>query len=231
MLWYKGWLETRLKLLFILGIIGLFLYATHLDIPNARTSFILFQVTSFGQMMALTICAMLAGAGINTQPALQATKGLHGSTLFTLSLPVSRLRLIAVRAGIGWLETVCAIALYYSAMWFYSPLLRAKVAPFDLVKYAVTLIVCASVIYCLSVLLAAFLDEIWRVYSTMFGAGLLVWLSSHFSLPTSIDFVRAAGKNSPLFTHSMPWSAMVFSLGLSVALFYAALKVAQAREY
>jgi hypothetical protein len=31
-------------------------------------------------------------------------RDLHGSTLFTLSLPASRLRLMSVRAAIGWLE-------------------------------------------------------------------------------------------------------------------------------
>jgi hypothetical protein len=41
---------------------------------------------------------------VTTQPSLVASKGIHGSTLFTLSLPVSRLRLMSVRAAIGWLE-------------------------------------------------------------------------------------------------------------------------------
>jgi len=32
----------------------------------------------------------LAGAGVRTQSAFQRMQGLHGSTYFTLSLPVSR---------------------------------------------------------------------------------------------------------------------------------------------
>ena len=32
-------------------------------------------------------------------------------------------------------------------------------------------------------------------------------------------------------SHAMPWSAMGFSVGLGAALLFAALKIAQAREY
>jgi hypothetical protein len=234
MLWYKGWLETRFRLLFALGTMCFILFSQHsliLTNMKIKTSELLFLVTFYSQILAMMTCAMLAGAGINTQPSFQATKGLHGSMLFTLSLPVSRLRLIAVRACIGWLETAGAFAAFVCALWFVSPVLRAKVAPLDLFKYAVTLMICASAIYLLSVLLATFLDDMWRIWGTMIAAGALAWLSNHFSLPASIDFVRAAGKNSSLFTHAMPWGAMAFSLVLSAALFYAALEVAQTREY
>lgn len=231
MLWYKGWLETRFKLLFTLGFVCLNLRMGHSFSPNIKTSVLLSMVTFMGQMMGMMICALLAGAGINTQPTFQATRGLHGSTQFTLSLPVSRLRLIAVRVAIGWLETVGAIAVFYCAMWFASPQLRAKVAPLDLFKYAVTLIVCGSAVYFLSVLLGTFLDEMWRVWGTMIAAVALGWLSVHTYLPASVDFIRATGKNSSLYTHAMPWSAMAFAVVLSAAFFYAALKIAQVREY
>ena len=51
--------------------------------------------------LGVNIAPLLAGAGIKTQAAFQTVKGLHGSTYFTLSLPVSRFRLLAIRAGIG----------------------------------------------------------------------------------------------------------------------------------
>jgi hypothetical protein len=38
-------------------------------------------------------------------------------------------------------------------------------------------------------------------------------------------------EGSPVLAHTMPWTAMVFSLGLAAILFFAALKVAQTREY
>jgi hypothetical protein len=231
MLWYKGWLETRFKLLFSLGSMCFMLFAQHSFTTSMKTPVLLYIVAFYSQMMTMVTCGMLAGAGINTQPSIQATKGLHGSTLFTLSLPVSRLQLLAVRAAIGWLEMTGAIAAFFCAMWLVSPLLRARVAPVELFKYAGTLIVCGSAIYLLSVLLATFLDEVWRIWSTMIAVGVLFWLSNKFSLPASVDLIRAAGKNSSLFTHTMPWSAMAFSLALAAVFFYVALKIAQSREY
>src|SRR5260370_17949501 len=103
------------------------------------------------------VCALLGGAGIVTQPSLQATKGFHGSTLFTLSLPVSRLRLLAVRASIGWLESVGVIGALCCGMWLVSPAFRAMATPVDMLEYGGTLIAFASPLYCLSVFLPPFL--------------------------------------------------------------------------
>ncbi len=39
------------------------------------------------------------------------------------------------------------------------------------------------------------------------------------------------GDGSPQVAHTMPWTAMAFSIGLAAILFFAALKIVQAREY
>jgi len=181
--------------------------------------------------LVLMVCSMLGGAGIVTQPSLQASKGLHGSTLFTLTLPVSRLRLLAVRAGIGWLEGAGVIGALCCGMWLVSPAFRAMATPVEMLEYAVTLIACASSLYCLSVLLATFLDDQWRAWGTMIASAALWWLSTHTPLPASANIFRAMQEGSPLLAHTIPWTAMAFSLGLAAILFFAALKVVQTREY
>lgn len=235
MLWYKAWLETRFRLLFSLVVMGLLLVFTYsirtaAPAPGARIpvfGIVLFSIPSF----VVVICAMLAGAGISTQPSLQATKGLHGSTLFTLSLPASRLRLLAVRAGFGWLEMAGAIGTLCCGMWFASSQLRGAVTVGEMFEYAETLIACASALYFLSVMMATFLDDQWRVWGTMLSAAALWWLSTHTPLPASMNIFRAMGEGSPLVAHTMPWLAMTFSLGLATILFFAAFKVVQHREY
>jgi hypothetical protein len=235
MLWYKGWLETRFRLLFVVGWAVVFLGLQHLGRtttpgPGAKgQAFVLVMFSN--PILVLAICALLGGAGIVTQASLQATKGLHGSTLFTLSLPVSRFRLLAVRAGIGWLELVCVIAALCCGMWFASPAYRAVATPVEMMEYAATLVACASALYGLSVLLATFLDDQWRAWGTMIAAAALWWLSTHIKLPASANIFRAMREGSPLLTHTMPWTAMAFSLGLTAILSLAALKVAQTREY
>ncbi len=143
MLWHKGWLETRYKLVFVLGFIVFIL--CELRMPQHGTAKMvpmIFQVTV--PVFVMAFCSLLAGAGIATQPPLQATKGLQGSMLFTLSLPVTRLRLLAICASIGRLEMAGLVSLLCTAMWIISPPLRELVSPFEMVEYAATLIVCAS---------------------------------------------------------------------------------------
>jgi hypothetical protein len=235
MLWLKGWLETRLRLLFVLVMIVFTMAVQHpvsVMSPSARSKAAILTVLALSTGVDILLaCSMLAGAGIDTQPSFQAAKGLHGSTLFTLSLPVSRLRLLATRAAVGWFEAVVLIAVLCCGDWLEFPLLRSITTPREMLEYAATLVVSTSAPYCLSVLLATFLGDQWRTWGTMMGALALWWLSFRHWLPASIDIVRAIGKGSPLIAHSIPWSAMAFSIVLAAIFFVAALKVAQTREY
>jgi hypothetical protein len=218
MLLYKGWLETRWRMLSALGWVGFCLLPW---VPESDS----------GRAAVLTgmIAILLAGAGTVTQVPLRATKGLHGSTLFTLSLPVSRFRLLAARAGLGWLEMTAAIAAWYAGVWFLYPKAIATVAV--TLESAGVLVVCASCLYAVTLLLATFLDDQWRLWCSMSVFAALWWLSNHTRFPASANVFRAMGDGLPLVTHTMPWTAMAFSLELAAILFFAALKVVQLREY
>jgi hypothetical protein len=235
MFWYKGWLETRFKLLFLVGFATLLLFFQY-SVRNAATppggknpalGFVMFSTPG----LVLMLCAILGGAGIATQPSFQASKGLHGSMLFTLSLPVSRLRLLAIRASIGWLEVAGVVVALCCGMWLVSPVFRAMSTFAEMMEYAGTLIACATALYCLSVLLATFLDDQWRAWGTMLASVALWWLSINTPLPASANIFRAMREGSPLLAHTVPWTAMAFSLGLAAILFFAAMKVVQTREY
>lgn len=235
MFWYKGWLETRFKLLFLVGFATFLLFFQH-SVLNAATppggrnpalGFVLFSTPS----LVLMLCAILGGAGIATQPSFQPAKGLHGSMLFTLSLPVSRLRLLAIRATIGWLEVAGVVVALCCGMWLVSPLFRTMSTFAEMMAYAGTLIGCASAFYCLSVLLATFLDDQWRAWGTMLASVALWWVSAHAPVPASANIFHAMREGSPLLAHTVPWSAMAFSFGLAAILFFAATKVVQTREY
>ncbi len=229
MLWYKGWLETRIRLLVAFVWIGWFLgaeYSRGLKAPAGLTG-----LAVAATFIGAAIPVFFAGAGIATQPAFQATKGLHGSTQFTLSLPVSRLRLLLTRAGLGWLVLAGAIGTLCCGMWILFPVLRAATTAVEMLEYAGTLVACASGLYSISVLLATFLDDLWRFQGSMISFAALWWLSNHTPLPASANIFRAMSEGSPLIAHTMPWTAIGLSLCLAAILFFAALKVVQTREY
>jgi len=236
MFWYKAWLETKFKFLLAIAFMVFCFVVFYLmriaprttPAPPAPSLAAIFGLTF--TVFAVILYTWLAGAGINTQPSFQATKGLHGSTLFTLSLPVSRLRLLAIRASIGWLEMVGGILVWCYGCWLI--LLMASVSATDMLEYVVALIVCASSLYFLSVLLGTFLDDQWRMYITGMVSGALWMLCTFVRVPASVNIVRAImGESSPLIAHTMPWMAMLFSLGLATVFALGALKIVQLREY
>ncbi|HEY4382168.1 MAG TPA: hypothetical protein VGN01_17600 [Acidobacteriaceae bacterium] len=230
MLWYKGWLETRLKLAVVLGVVSCFIIFLH-SLPSGSGRVSVVALTGVPRISVVWICAFLAGAGIATQPGLQATKGLHGSMLFTLALPVSRFRLLAIRAAIGWLESTVAISIFCYGIWLRFPAFREAVTGVDMIEFSGILIASASALYFASVLLATFLDDQWRIWATMLVPFIFWQLTSRIPLPAFADILRATGNGSPLITHTMPWSTVAFSLALVAALFLAAYKIAESREY
>ena len=233
MLWYKGWLETRFRLLFLLGFASflvVFLHTVGVKPPppgSPPLSGLPIMLTSF----TVVAFAMLAGAGINTQPAFQATKGLHGSTIFTLSLPVSRFKLLLVRASVGWIEMTALIGALCVGLWLLLPMVQATMKVGEIFEFAGTMVFCGSGFYFLSVLLGTLLDDQWRIWGSMIAFGALQLASSSLHLPASINIVGAMETAPPLVAHTMPWTTMAFSVGLAVILFCAALKIARTREY
>jgi hypothetical protein len=234
MFWYKGWLETKFKLLLLFGcmavyVVVFYLMRTTAAPPGPRPAS-LFGLSATA--IAVLAYTWLAGAGINTQPSFQATKGLHGSTLFTLSLPVSRRRLLMVRASIGWLEMAGAIVAWCYGCWLVLPVVRGSVSAVGMLEYVMALTVCASSLYFLSVLLGAFLDDQWRMGATLLASGALWMLGSFVRLPASVNLVRAMmGESSPLVAHAIPWMPMLFSLVLAAIFSLGALKIVRLREY
>src|SRR5215472_11250642 len=111
MLWMKDWLETRWRFVFGLGLGAFLLINVAADNVPADQPFAIVKLVNILAFFWAVIAIMLGGAGINTQAAFRATKGLHGSMYFTLALPVSRFRLLATRVAIGMLELTAVIML------------------------------------------------------------------------------------------------------------------------
>lgn len=229
MLFYKGWLETRFRMLFAIGL-GLLL-CSMFGSSGAPAGTEIAGAGAIMTMAAAFTSTILAGAGIFTQSALLSSRGLHGSALYTLSLPVSRARVVGIRAGVGWIEMAAGMAVISVAMWFgYTPLNEA-VGPLELAEFLLTLLACVSCFYSITVLLATFLDDIWRVFGSFISIAVLWFTAARTHLPDSINIFRAMTAGSPLVTHAIPWGAIAVSLAFSAALILAAVKIAQIREY
>lgn len=100
-------------LLAIVGVLCYYLFAGS-AVPNnqkplARLAGAAVFTTAWFMLSFLAI--LLGGSGVNSQAPLGLSEGITGSTQFTISLPVTRLRLFAIRAAVGLVETAAMTAL------------------------------------------------------------------------------------------------------------------------
>jgi len=233
MLWFKAWLEVRWRFFFMVGSI-LFVWLTpmwitatgvHSGVPAAR----LWMAIQLASVLLFIFTAIyLAGSGINTQGIYTFTPGFHGSMLFTLSLPISRRRLLFVRVGLGALQTCILVAI----MAVYIVHLRPEsTSALQALIYLTRTIVCTMAIYAFSVLLSCVLDEIWQVTGAFIFWTAVFLLQAKFDWVARISPLRGMSLNCYPITAPMPWEAVLGSLALAVLLLWASVLVVQRKEY
>ena len=226
MLWMKAWLETRWRL----GVpFAMMLLVLGLNYQNRASPSIAKNMPFFLAALIWWACVNAAGSGVKSQAPIGFPEGLAGSTIFTISLPVSRLRLLTVRAGIGLLQTSAFTVITVGLAWGLFPALHRTAAPADVAKFVLAAILFLTGPYFTTVFFGSFLDDPLSMVAGGWALMLLFWISRH--LPASLNIFRAWWQDSPLITHRLPWSQMAVSAGLAVVLFWAALRVVETREY
>jgi ABC-2 type transport system permease protein len=117
MLWYKAWLETRAR--FLIALVGSVALCSRLVVVFLKNG----TPTQLGQVLHAaheTLAAVwLLAITLIMMGGLLREKAV-GASSFTLSLPVSRLRLMSVRIGMGLAESVVLAILPWIAMLFYA---------------------------------------------------------------------------------------------------------------
>jgi hypothetical protein len=234
MLWFRAWLETRSRVAFTLLWLSFFvgvlaLAGTGNGAPGNAALGRLLTMMAFPWIF---VPVWLAGSGVRTQPGFgrNATRGVHGSTCFTLSLPVTRARLLMVRGALGLLETAAVILVLGAAAWMLFPIVRAASTPIDGMQHLLVVFMCGLAFYGLSVLMATLLDDTWHMWSTTLLIMLLWAPPVRRLLPPALDVYRPFADASPLVTHTLPWPAMALSVVAGGVFVLAALKVVRAQE-
>jgi hypothetical protein len=230
MLWFRAWLETRSRVAFT--ILWLALFVGILATANREEAGPDRLGRALG-VLAFTwifVPVWLAGSGVKTQAGFGrgATRGLHGSIHFTLSLPVTRARLLIVRSALGLIETATVIAALGAATWLGLPVLR-EIAPAVWLQHLLVAFVCGTAFYGLAVLTATLLDDVVHVWTGTLGI-MILW-SVRSRLPEVLDFIRPFADASPVVTGDVPWTAMVVAVAAGGLFVLTALKVVQTQEF
>jgi hypothetical protein len=238
MLWKKGWMETRLRLLSALAVFVVFSIMFSVSMENMSRSPAppagrLAVYTSAFSFFFVMQAIILAGAGIKTQTPFRTSKGLHSSIHFTLALPVSRARIVATRVTLGLLELFVVILVGTIGMWsaFGSRFSELGFGIREFEAYGLTTFAVTGSCFFVTTLLSTFLDDVWQAWGSFIVIGVLGVLQGKVAIPDAINPFRALGAATPFVTHSIPWGVIGISIGSAAILLLTTLRIVQSRDY
>jgi hypothetical protein len=147
---------------------------------------------------------------------------------FTLSLPVSRRRLLFARAGLGAVLTCILVVIMAGYILHLRP---ESTSALQALIYLTRTIVCTMAIYAFSVLLSCVLDETWQFTGAFIFWTAVFLIQAKFDWIARISPLRGMSLNCYPITAPMPWAPVAASLVLAGILMWMSVAVLQRKEY
>jgi ABC-type transport system involved in multi-copper enzyme maturation permease subunit len=246
MLWYKSWLETRSR--FLIGLVLLMFSAVGVVMFYPRLLTLLPQVNRVDvggelgrrikegaelvhtyrgyvwsqwlrQSMSnmLTLFAVLLGAGGLLSQASR------GGAVFTLSLPVSRNRVVGIRAATGLAELLVLAVVPVLLFPLLSPAVGETYGIGDALVHGACLFIAGGVVFSLTFLLSTVFSDLWRPVLIASGAAAVLGLCDPFFPALSRYGLFGIMSGEVYFRGGgLPWLGLLASAGASGAMLYAA---------
>jgi len=256
MLWYKAWLETRLRFLVALGLLIVAAAGTVAGYPSARELTPLAQnLESMSTEMAQQIRESLALQGsyrgyiwvrwyddnlpllgtlfaivLGSGNVITAAGGR--GNLFTLALPVSRDRLLGVRAGLGLAQWFGVVLISSLTIPVLSPMVGEEYGLVETIVHSVHMFIVGAVFLSLAVLLSTIFSDVWRPL-LITAAAVVLWRSCEYVLRDLLPWSLAGlmtGKDY-FATGSLPWTDLSLGIGVSGLLLYLASRLFARRDF
>jgi ABC-2 type transport system permease protein len=251
MLWYKSWLETRWRFLIGLGMLIcsaatvvltypqviklLPMVPTNLSGPIGERIREAAELSRsyrgyvwshwFNQNLSQwsTLFAILLGTA--------ALLVQSGGDLFTLSLPVSRARLLGVRAATGLAE-LFVIALIPSLLIpIVSPAIGESFGVGSALLYGVCVFVATSVFFSIALLLSTIFSDAWRPLLISLAVAIGLGLIDQILHNPSFSLYGVMSGASYFRSGHVPWLGLLGSAAASMAFCYAAVVNIQRRDF
>jgi hypothetical protein len=158
--------------------------------------------------------------------ALLGTGGLvsaSGGTLFMLSLPASRMRLMAVRAGSGLAQWLVLALVSSLAIPVSSPAIGESYQVGAALVHGVCLFAGGSVICSLALLLSTLFGDLWRPWLIALAIAMPIAFAEQIAAGSSPVGLFGVMTGEHYFrTGELPWAGLSLAAAASAALLYAA---------
>jgi hypothetical protein len=247
MLWYKSWLETRWR--FVIGLVLLMCSAAStvftypqvvgllsgmatpelggalgqrvretLELSRDYRGYVWSQAFRQNLLQMWALFAVLIGTGG------LLSQGSGDGTLFTLSLPVSRNRVIGIRAATGLAELLALAFVPALLLSVLSPAIGQTYGIGDALIHGACLFVAGAVFFNLAILLSTLFSGVWRPLLIALGVATVLGLFdlamgdrsrfSVFGVMSAESYFRGRG---------LPWLGLLASAAASAAMLYGAV--------
>jgi ABC-2 type transport system permease protein len=248
MLWYKSWLETRSRFLIGLALLILSAAGAVMFYPRVVNLLPLANAVDVGGQLGrrikegaelarsyrgyvwsqwlrqsgtntLTLFAVLLGAGGLLSQASR------GGAVFTLSLPVSRTRVVGTRAATGLAELLVLAFVPVLVLPVLSPAVGETYGVGDALVHGACLFIAGGVVFSLTFLLATVFNDVWRPVLIAGGSAAVVGLCEPF-FPGVSRYGLFGIMNGELYFRGggLPWLGLLSSAAASAAMLYAATR-------
>ena len=238
MLWYKAWLETRVRFLIcLLGMVALCSFIVyHGDkeaMPYTKLNYYYFVLRSGHAMLCtmwIAAVTLLLMGGILPEKAV-------GTAGFTLALPVSRARLMRVRLGMGLLQAVALAVIPWAAMWITATTTGKVDAVGQPAFYLSLLLGGGMVFFGMALLTSSLVEGEYTAPVVSFGVMLLMTIVlgegglREYSPFGFINGLAWFDRSTGLLRGSIPWPQIAIYLAISGLLVAISMLAVARREF
>jgi ABC-2 type transport system permease protein len=238
MLWYKAWLETRSRFLIcLIGITALCSFAVYHGDRQALS----YTGLDYYRYVLLNVHAMLCESWVLAVTLLMmgglVREKAIGSSSFTLALPVSRRRLMAVRIGMGLLQAF-ALAIVPSGAMFLIGSVFGKTRSVTQAAFCLALLLGGGLLFLALALLISSLVE-GEYTAPVVSFGILIAIATLFGdrslrIYSPLAFITGfeyRDRHTWLLVGPIPWLHIAAYLLLAAALIIASVKVIERGQY
>lgn len=236
MLWYKTWLETRARFLTSLATLVIFCavfvgHAQSLIRPQWKSDFnrLLFVNQQFVVIIWILAVVLLGMGGIVREKAI-------GTSSLTLSLPVSRARLLVVRVGMGVMQAVALAIVPWITVVVVLWLADKPIGIVQIGSYVLLLIGGGLVYFAMAVLVSSLIAGEYTAPALAIGVVLLgaivfdAWLRS-FNLWRLVTGDLSIDRSTFLLSRHLPLPGLLASLFAAALLVLASISIVQRRDF
>jgi len=199
--------------------------------PEWKTDFnrLLFVTQQFVVIMWILAVVLLGMGGIVREKAI-------GTSSLTLSLPVSRARLLAIRVGMGALEAIVLAVVPWTTIFLVSSLSRMPILITQVGFYVLLLIGGGLAYFSMAVLVSSLVEGEYTAPAVAFGLVLLTaivfdaWLRP-FNLWRLVTGDFYIDRHTYLLSWPFPWRGTLASVSAAALMLLTSVRVIERREF